>query len=209
MTSAVSQQASPARSARGEVRRQAFLAAAYDVFIEQGYEAASVNDVVRIAGGSLATLYAQFGSKEGLFLAMCEARTQQFMHKLREITAKHEPLEQGLRRIGEHYGNTIFDRAHVAFLRILVAHPSIYKRYQELAVEPVRAVLRDYLEERKALGEVRELDCEWTAHYFIEMLRARHQLAVFADPDHVVTREECAEHVARAIDLVVNGMRPR
>ncbi|MBS0385347.1 MAG: helix-turn-helix transcriptional regulator, partial [Proteobacteria bacterium] len=45
---------------RGVARRHAFLLSAREVFLEQGYEQASVNDVVRRAGGSFATLYAQF-----------------------------------------------------------------------------------------------------------------------------------------------------
>ena len=44
-------------------RRHAFLLAAREVFLEQGYEEASVNDVVRRAGGSLATLYANSAIK--------------------------------------------------------------------------------------------------------------------------------------------------
>ena len=46
--------AAPARVPdRGVARRQAFLQAAREVFLEQGYEAASVNDVVRLAGGQI------------------------------------------------------------------------------------------------------------------------------------------------------------
>jgi len=57
-------------SGRGAARRQAMLDAACEVFLEHGFEGASVADVVRRSGGSLATLYASFGSKEGLFEAI-------------------------------------------------------------------------------------------------------------------------------------------
>ena len=79
---------------RGEARRRAFLDAAGKVFLAQGLGNASVNDVVRLAGGSLATLYQQFGSKEGLFLAMFEEllvglvkTTLGGLHHLRQGTA--------------------------------------------------------------------------------------------------------------------------
>src|SRR5262245_3793367 len=54
---------------RGEARRQAMLQAAGELFLEHGFEGTSVSDVVKRSGGSLATLYAWFGSKEGLFEA--------------------------------------------------------------------------------------------------------------------------------------------
>ena len=61
---------------RGEKRRAAFIAAARQVFLEQGYEAASMSEIVLRAGGSLSTLYAQFGDKQGLFIAMLDARVR-------------------------------------------------------------------------------------------------------------------------------------
>src|SRR5678815_2330398 len=57
----------PASNPRGERRRQAMLDAAKAVFVEQGYANATLDEVIRRAGGSRATLYKQFGSKEGLF----------------------------------------------------------------------------------------------------------------------------------------------
>jgi AcrR family transcriptional regulator len=59
---------------RAELRRAAFLKAARDVFLEYGYEAANMAEIVKRAGGSLSTLYAQFGGKKGLFEAMIDAR---------------------------------------------------------------------------------------------------------------------------------------
>lgn len=76
-------------SDRGVARRQGFLRAARAVFLEQGYEAASVNDVVCVAGGSLATLYAQFASKENLFLAVCEEQREQ------AVAAMTPPFKSG------------------------------------------------------------------------------------------------------------------
>ncbi|HWU69582.1 MAG TPA: helix-turn-helix domain-containing protein, partial [Stenotrophobium sp.] len=52
---------------RGAARREALLHAAREVFLEKGYVAASVEDVVGRVGGSKATLYSYFGNKEGLF----------------------------------------------------------------------------------------------------------------------------------------------
>ncbi len=56
-------------SARSENRRRAILAVAREVFLEQGYAAASMSEIAARLGGSKGTLYNYFRSKEELFAA--------------------------------------------------------------------------------------------------------------------------------------------
>ena len=88
---------------RAELRRAAFLKAARDVFLEYGYEAANMAEIVKRAGGSLSTLYAQFGGKKGLFEAMIDARVNELTEQMQIELAAHAPLREGLRRIGEAF----------------------------------------------------------------------------------------------------------
>ena len=55
-------------------RCQRFVEVAEQLFLERGFAGTSVNEVVRLAGGSLATLYAEFGTKEELFEAVMSRR---------------------------------------------------------------------------------------------------------------------------------------
>jgi AcrR family transcriptional regulator len=48
-------------------RREAILAAAKQVFQDMGYDRASMDEVAARFGGSKATVYRYFGSKEALF----------------------------------------------------------------------------------------------------------------------------------------------
>src|SRR6185503_11663156 len=88
---------------RAELRRAAFLKAARDVFLEAGYEAANMAEIVKRAGGSLSTLYSQFGGKKGLFEAMIDARVTELTAQMHIELAAHAPLKEGLRRIGETF----------------------------------------------------------------------------------------------------------
>ena len=92
---------------RGVARRQAFLEAAREVFLDQGYEAASVNDVVRLAGGSLATLYSQFGNKEGLFLAVVQDQHERVLAAMTPSSVDDLSLEDGLKQIGAQFVRAI------------------------------------------------------------------------------------------------------
>lgn len=63
---------------RGLERRLALLLSATTLFLEHGYDAVSLDDVVQHAGGSKASIYKYFGSKEGLFTAICDYRRELF-----------------------------------------------------------------------------------------------------------------------------------
>jgi len=58
------------RSPKAERTRADLLAAARRVFAEQGYEGASVGDIAAAAGYTKGAVYANFGSKEDLFLEL-------------------------------------------------------------------------------------------------------------------------------------------
>jgi len=49
--------------------QRALLDAAREVFTEQGFTSASINDIVERAGSSVGSLYHHFGGKSELFLA--------------------------------------------------------------------------------------------------------------------------------------------
>jgi len=67
---------------RRERRRDAMLDAARALFLEHGYDAVSLSDVVARSGGSLSTLYGLFGSKRGL---LREVMQSQFEHDMRAL----------------------------------------------------------------------------------------------------------------------------
>lgn len=52
---------------KSEAKRSALLQAAREVFLAKGYEASTMADIARLAGGSKATLYSYFPSKEAMF----------------------------------------------------------------------------------------------------------------------------------------------
>lgn len=63
---------------RGHERCLALLLSANELFLQHGYDAVSLDDIVNHAGGSKASIYKYFGNKEGLFTAICDYRREQF-----------------------------------------------------------------------------------------------------------------------------------
>jgi TetR/AcrR family transcriptional repressor of mexJK operon len=58
---------------RSAAKRHAILAAATDVFLRQGYEAATLDAVAAAAGVSKQTIYSHFTDKQTLFVAVVDA----------------------------------------------------------------------------------------------------------------------------------------
>lgn len=208
MASSASDKAGDARPVdRGVARRHAFLQAARQVFLEQGFEAASVNDIVRLAGGSLATLYAQFGNKEGLFLAVTQDQQDRFVRDMVPECVDHLPLEEGLQQMGERYARAILARDNRAFFRVMVGEgrkfPQLLQRYISMGADRVRDVVSGYL--KTAAQDVEDHDV--IAGYFLEMVRSRLHYRALADDAFSITDQEITTHVARAVAFLMRGMR--
>lgn len=192
---------------RGVARRQAFLAAARQVFLDQGYLAACVNDVVRLAGGSLATLYAQFTSKEGLFLAVVQDQQEQIFAAMTPPCVDHLPLEQGLQVIGEQFVRALLRPDNLAFFRVVVGEgrqfPHLLQRYIFSGADRIREVVANYL--RHTAPDIAEPDL--LANYFLELARGRHHYRALADESYVLSAAELTAHIGSAVRFLLRGAR--
>jgi AcrR family transcriptional regulator len=206
-------QADRAAPDRGVVRRQAFLEAGRTVFLSLGYEAASVNDVVKIAGGSLATLYNQFGSKEGLFLAVFEDQYGRFIHDVTPANYEHLPIEEGLFVFGLQFFRAMMMPDHLAFFRLAVggakSHPKLVQRYLVSGLAGLRDGVIAYLRTATTPDGRKVANAEEAAGFLFDMLRARHHYRALASEEYRLSPEEEAEHVRQAVRLLLNGALPR
>lgn len=57
------------------------------VFARSGYEAASMEEIARLAGVSKPMLYAYFGSKQGLYIAFIDQEGRELLERLQNSTA--------------------------------------------------------------------------------------------------------------------------
>lgn len=117
---------------RGHERCMALLLSANRLFLEKGYDAVSLDDIVNHAGGSKASIYKYFGNKEGLFTAICDYRREQFF---KDISLPFTQADQNLKhylidtliRFYQH----IIQPENAAFLRLILEQS---QRNIELAV---------------------------------------------------------------------------
>jgi len=195
---------------RAEQRRVAFLAAARDVFLEFGYEQANMAEIVRRAGGSLATLYSQFGGKQGLFEAVIASRIEMMTRQMHIELAAHAPVEQGLRRIGGHYLRHHVNEQGLEVYRLMVAQarnfPDMAEAWASQVGRGVRLALASYLKDRVTAGEIRISDCTRAASLFLDLVRARTQIRMLAMPSYRPGEAELDREVDDAVRVFLGGV---
>ncbi len=84
------------RTPRGE-QRQKILAAALEVFGEQGFAVARMDDIAARARVSKGTLYNVFENKDELFLELCISALRSYGDLLCENLEQNRPVEEALR----------------------------------------------------------------------------------------------------------------
>ncbi|CAD0318435.1 TetR/AcrR family transcriptional regulator [Xanthomonas hortorum] len=87
---------------RTEEKREAIVQAASEVFLELGFEGASMSQIAARVGGSKRTLYGYFSSKEELFVAFAKDMSDRYFDPLlRALSQSGGPVTEALQRFGE------------------------------------------------------------------------------------------------------------
>ena len=106
-----------------EMRSQAIVDAAAEVFREMGFERASMSEICRRVGGSKATIYNYFPSKELLFFeVMRQANEAQFQTVHRALNPTIEDLSEALRDFGVGLLSLLYSPEVIAVRRLLLTN---------------------------------------------------------------------------------------
>src|SRR5688500_5781981 len=90
---------------RTDAKRDEILEVARVAFLELGYERTSMAEIATRVGGSKATLYGYFPSKEALFMAIIAQLAERYISPaLAQLEESHEDdVRTALRRFGEQF----------------------------------------------------------------------------------------------------------
>lgn len=201
----------PAADARGETRRRAMLDAACELFLEHGFGGTSVAQVVQRSGGSLATLYALFGSKEGLFEAIVEETTTQIIAPLDAPEFESRPLGEALCLFGERFLSLVLRPTALRWHRMCVAEGEKFPQLRAALVRTgpghVQERLATYLAAHAAAGRLQVDQPRVAAIHFLSLIKSEAHLAALCGEPIETSPEEIAEQVRRAVEVFLNGYR--
>jgi AcrR family transcriptional regulator len=190
------------RSPRAERRRAALLEAAKSVFVERGYAEATLDEVIARAGGSRATLYKQFGGKEGLFAAVIAEICAAMVAPLAD-GGPDRPPEDVLLAFGRSFMAALMAPDGLALYRVVIGNA---QRFPELAAAVYRsgpataaALLAAHLRRWKARGQIDLPDPDMAARHFLEMVKGdlHFRALVYIDPPSQAEIDQCVKGAVR------------
>jgi AcrR family transcriptional regulator len=189
-----------------EEKRMAAVEAAMALFLEQGYDRTSLQQVAQRAELSTGTLFKRFPTKASLF----EAVVEQFWKV--EIVSE-SPLTTGnprasLRKIGSDYAQRIRRPEMVSIVRLIIAEaPRFPDLGQMLIVKargPYLARLERYLASEVKAGTLDIPDIPRASREFLAIIVGQAFWSELIMPGCGATNEEVAKVVKRAVEMMLS-----
>ncbi|KIN63084.1 Transcriptional regulator, TetR family [Sulfitobacter noctilucicola] len=152
------------------------LAGARAVFMADGFEGASVDEIARVAAVSKATLYSYFPDKRVLFMEVANAECGRQSQEAVENIASSGPPHLVLSHLGQHFLRFITSDFGLQIFRICVAEsdrfPQIGQQFYNSGPAVMQAEMIAYFQDAAARGELQLDDCKLAADQFGELCKA-------------------------------------
>jgi AcrR family transcriptional regulator len=197
-----------------EERRQAIIEKAGEVFREMGFDRASMSEIAAKVGGSKATLYSYFPSKEELFVAVMKGSVEisnvfsPFADPKGPKISSFEDLRQTLVTFGLRYVTLQVSPNPLAVRRSMIAHGD---RSDLGKVVFESGPLQNYMLVAQFLGRMMQEgylrpEVPWVAlgHLF-HLLESGLVLPRLIGVIPAITPEMINEHVPRSVDVFLRG----
>ena len=189
------------------------LVAAEKLFLRQGFELTSMQDVATAAGVAKATVYSNFPSKEDLFAAVIHRRAEHSKLDLSHVDLDSADLPATLLELACAFLTDIYSREQVELFQTVVADARRFPKLGQMMIEgpfvETHGKIMQYLEQRVAAGDIAYDDPHMAAEYFISIIKAgRHIPLVFNQPVEV-GRLTIRSIAKGAVDIFLNGISGR
>ncbi len=194
-------------------KRSQIVEGARQVFMAQGFDAASMGEIARVAGVSKGTLYVYFKDKEKLFEAIvgqqCRAQAEQIFN----LDPQDHDVEAVLTRLGIAYAQFVCRPGGASPIRAVIAiaerMPELGRRFYETGPAFGIAQLEGYLRAQVAAGVLEVEDCELAAAQFMEACLATVYKPVLFNFGETPAPERIEYVVKTAVRVFLAAYRPR
>lgn len=200
------------REANREDRRDAILAVAWKSFLEHGYAATSMSAIAAELGGSKATLWNYFPSKEELFAAVIGQRTESYRALLTEILKPVGCVETTLANVSRSLLRKACSSESIALHRLVVGEsnrfPELGRIFYERGPRMTTELLTDYVARSMSRRELRQDDPGTACKTFITLCIhscQQRQLLGLMEP---LTDEQIEDETARTVSIFMRAYGP-
>ncbi len=153
------------------------IAGARDVFMSDGFEGASVDEIARAAGVSKATLYSYFPDKRLLFMEVARHECRRMAEETEARIDRTQPMREVLTVAAEGVATFLTSKFGVQIHRICVAEadrfPELGRAFYESGPQLGCERLAGYFTEMQDKGELVMEDVILAAEQFSELCKCR------------------------------------
>ena len=181
------------------------LEGARTVFMRDGFEGASVDDIVREAGVSKATLYSYFPDKRLLFLEVakteCKAQSDAAIERIEATGDLSAALTEAATRMVSFFMSDVGMQVYRIVVGESQRFPEIGREFSDSGPAMVRSILTKFLQKGIDDGKLKIDDLELAVDQFPELCKAGLHLKMALGLRDTPTADEIARVVAGAVDL--------
>jgi AcrR family transcriptional regulator len=180
-------------------KRRQILDGARKVFMDLGFDGASMNEIARSAGVSKGTLYVYFADKSRLFEAIVEDEAFEKSKIAYNLDPKRD-VETALREFGQTYIGSICRPGGGSSIRTVMAiaerMPEVGRQFYENVLAKTINRLAEYLQAHVRANDLAIDDCGLAAAQFLQMCQATLFLPFVFQAEPAPS----AERIARVVD---------
>lgn len=161
---------------RADTRRryEKLLQAGRELFVEKGFEGASLNELVERAGGSKASIYSYFNDKEGLFRAVMDEMMEDLLSPLDEQIDESHSLEETLIAMADRTLEVLTSPMGTSLVSLVHAEssrqPALGKAYNSIGPKRAMKSLAETLRSETEKGSISVTDPNMASQFFWGML---------------------------------------
>jgi len=190
---------------------EAIMNAAKTLFVKQGFEHVSMDEIASAAGVSKLTVYSHYGDKESLFSAAVACRCEELLGNDVFVPDPNKPLRAQLLSIARVLFDLITSEDALAIHRLISALPpptKLGQLYWEAGPRRIQEDFEAYLRGQVQRGRLELADAHQAASQFCSLVKGEVHSKLLCgcgacDPKDIET------HLQGAVDMFLRAYAPR
>lgn len=192
-----------------ESKRQEIIEIATQVFRERGFERTSMSEISARLGGSKATLYNYFESKEELFFETVRKRVEvELKMAFGSLSLKDRTIAEALYAFGENFLAYICSGEILTTRRLAIAgdpQMELGKVVFKNGISKAYGIISEFLSEAMDAKQLRKTDSMVATKHLLALLESETLLPFLMHVKTEISKEEIKVITQRAIDVFMKA----
>lgn len=155
---------------RKQETRKMLLDSAAEIFAQLGFHGASVDKIAELAGYSKGAVYANFNSKEELFLALLEQKMKRDVDTIHQVMKQQHSIDHFIEKMDYYFDldrqtNKVWSILNMEFLLYAMRQESVREKWTAIiteSVEQISAGIEKMMEQENRVSTLSAEELAWT-----------------------------------------------